>query len=175
MFVSSGYRFVAAVDAKTGATLWKTMTKLPFHTAPTVVNGRVIVTSVNDDIETFDAATGAPGWNYQALIEPATILSASSPAVVDGTVIAAFSSGELTAVQAANGNQIWSGSLTRISRTSALSEIRDIAGRPIVSKGVVYSGSHSGVAAAVDLRTGEPKWQLPIVTIAPPWVSGDVV
>ena len=175
VFVSSGYRFVAAVDAKTGATLWKTMTKLPFHTAPTVVNGRVIVTSVNDDIETFDAATGAPGWNYQALIEPATILSASSPAVVDGTVIAAFSSGELTAVQAANGNQIWSGSLTRISRTSALSEIRDIAGRPIVSKGVVYSGSHSGVAAAVDLRTGEPKWQLPIVTIAPPWVSGDVV
>ena len=175
VFVSSGYRFVAAVDAKTGRTLWKTMTKLPFHTAPTVADGRVIVASINDDIETFDVATGAPGWTYQALIEPATILSASSPAVVEGTVIAAFSSGELTAVQAANGNQIWSGSLTRISRTSALSEIRDIAGRPIVSKGVVYAGSHSGVAAAIDLRTGDPKWQLPIVTIAPPWVSGDAV
>lgn len=175
LFVSSGYRFVAAVDAKTGQTLWKTMAKLPFHTAPTVSGGRVIVTSINDDIETFDVATGAPGWTYQALIEPATILSATSPAVVDGTVIASFSSGELTAVQAANGNQIWSGSLTRISRTSALSEIRDIAGRPIVSKGVVYAGSHSGVAAAIDLRTGEPKWQLPIVTMAPAWVSGDVV
>jgi outer membrane protein assembly factor BamB len=175
IFISSGYRFVAAIDAKTGKTLWKTITKLPFHTAPTVAGGRVIVTSINDDIETFDTATGQPGWTYQALVEPASILAASSPAVVDGAVIAAFSSGELTSVQAANGNQIWTNSLTRISRTSALSEIRDVAGRPVVYKGVVYAGSHSGVATAIDLRTGESKWTLPIITIDAPWAAGDVV
>jgi outer membrane protein assembly factor BamB len=175
IFVASGYRFVAAVDAKTGRTLWKTMTKLPFHTAPTVADGRVIVSTVSDDLESFDVATGQAGWTYQALVEPATLLEASSPAVINGTVIAAFSSGELSAVQAANGNQIWTQSLTRISRTSALSEIRDIAGRPVIYKGQVFSGSHSGVVASVDLRTGEPKWQLPIITMATPWVSGDVV
>jgi outer membrane protein assembly factor BamB len=175
VYVASGYRFVAAVDAKTGRTLWKTMTKLPFHTAPTVAGGRVIVSTVSNDLESYDAATGAPGWTYQALVEPATILEASSPAVTGGTVVAAFSSGELTAVQAANGNQLWSQSLTRISRTSAISEIRDIGGRPVIYKGQVFSGSHSGIAAAVDLRTGDPKWQLPIITLATPWVSGDVV
>ena len=175
VFVSSGYRFVAAVDAKTGHTLWKTLTKLPFHAAPTVTDGRVVVSTVSDDLESFDAATGAPGWTYQALVEPATILEASSPAATNGTVVNAFSSGEVIAVQAANGNQIWTQSLTRISRTSALSEIRDIGGRPVIYKGQVFSGSHSGVAASIDLRTGDAKWQLPIITMATPWVSGDVV
>ena len=90
-------------------------------------------------------------------------------------VITSYASGELVALQAANGNEIWSGSLTRIARTSALSEIRDIAGRPVVYKGSVYAGGHSGVAAAVDQRTGDAKWQLPIVTMATPWAAGDVV
>jgi outer membrane protein assembly factor BamB len=151
------------------------MTKLPFHNAPTVADGRVIVAAISNDLESFDAATGTPGWTYQALVEPATILEASSPAVTEGTVITAFSSGELTANQAANGNQVWTQSLTRISRTSALSEIRDVGGRPVIFKGQVFAGGHSGIAASVDLRTGEPKWQLPIVTMATPWVSGDVV
>jgi outer membrane protein assembly factor BamB len=35
--------------------------------------------------------------------------------------------------------------------------------------------SHSGVFAATDLRTGAPRWTLPIAGITTPWVAGDVV
>ena len=65
--------------------------------------------------------------------------------------------------------------LTETTRNNALSEIRDIAGRPAIYRGVVYSGSHSGVVGATDLRTGRRIWQLPLSTITSLWPAGDVV
>lgn len=175
VYVASGYRFVAALDAATGKELWRTPVSAPIHAAPTVSGGKVIVVSTDNELQTFDAATGRPDWTYQALIEPARILAASSPAVSNGTVVASLASGELIALQAANGNDLWAQALSRASRTNALSEIRDIPGRPVIYKGDVFAVSHSGVFAAIDLRTGAPRWSLPVVGITTPWAAGDVV
>ena len=175
LFVSSGYRFVAALDAGTGKKIWETRTDAPVHAAPTVSGGRVFVESVDDDLMTFDEATGAAGWTYQALVEPARILEATSPAIVSDEVVASFASGELVALQTSNGNGLWTSVLSKSNRNSALSEIRDIPGRPVVYKGDVYAVSHSGLFAAIDLRTGETRWTLPVTSITTPWAAGDVV
>jgi outer membrane protein assembly factor BamB len=91
-------------------------------------------------------------------------------------VVAAFSSGELVALSAANGSELWNQQLSRNSRTTALSEIRDIPGRPVVFRGDVMAGSHSGVFASVDLRTGQFRWDpLPISMLGTPWAAGDVI
>ena len=175
LYVSSGFRFVAQLDAASGAEGWRQETSTPVHSAPTVSDGRVFVTSTDNELLTFNAADGAPGWTYQALIEPARILSASSPAVSGDTVVAGFASGELVALRTTNGNDLWSEALSRASRTNALSEIRDIAGRPVIFKGDVFAVSHSGVFAATDLRTGQARWTLPVTAITTPWAAGDVV
>lgn len=175
LYVSSGYRQVLQMDARTGAIGWRTRTGEPIHGAPNVGGGRVYVVALDNTLLSFDAATGEPGWTYQALAESARILSASSPAVTTDTVVAAFGSGELVAMRAVNGNDIWNEALSRASRTSALSEIRDIPGRPVVYQGDVFAVSHSGVFAAVDLRTGQPRWTLPVVGVTTPWPAGDVV
>ena len=90
-------------------------------------------------------------------------------------MVAAFGSGELIALRAANGNDLWSEALSRASRTNALSEIRDIAGRPVIYQGDVVAVSHSGVLSSTDLRTGQTRWILPITGITTPWVAGDVI
>src|SRR5690606_16797613 len=108
--------------------------------------------------------------------EPARIMRASSPAVTGDTVIAPFSSGEIVALRASTGQAVWQQVLSRTSRTSALSEIRDIAGRPVISRGVVYAISHSGVLSAMDIRSGQPKWDpLPIAGVNAPLPVGDVI
>jgi len=176
VYVTSGFRFVAALDAGTGATLWRTDTRAPIHAAPTVSGGQLFAVSVDNELGTFDAATGRAGWRYQALVEPARILASSSPAVSGDTVVASFSSGEVIAFRTANGTELWNASLTKASRTTALSEIRDIPGRPVIFRGSVLAGSHSGAFAAIDLRTGETSWEpLNIITMSTPWAAGDVV
>jgi outer membrane protein assembly factor BamB len=175
LYVSSGYRFVAALNANTGKVIWRTATDAPVHGAPTVAAGRVFAESTDDNLMTFDAVTGKPGWAHQALVEPASILAASSPAISGEAVVSAFASGELVAMQAANGNTLWSNELSKSNRNSALSEIRDIAGRPVIYRGDVYAVSHSGVMAAIDLRTGAQRWTLPVTSVSTPWPVGDVV
>lgn len=175
VIVSSGFRFVAALDAATGRVLWRTKVDAPIHAAPTISGARAFATDVDNEIRAFDLNTGEILWSHQAIVEPARILRASSPAVEGDAVIAPFSSGELVALRAANGNPLWSDALSRTSRTSALSEIRDIPGRPAIYQGTVYAASHGGVFAAMDLRTGTRRWELPVASINTPWPAGDVV
>jgi outer membrane protein assembly factor BamB len=175
LYVTSGFRFVAALDAASGSVVWRTSVEAPIHGAPSVAAGKVYAVNIDDKLAAFDVATGQEVWNFQGLTEPARILAASSPAVTDTAVVAAFASGELVSLLPANGNDLWSQSLSRSSRNNALSEIRDIAGRPVISRDTVYAVSHSGVFAAVDLRTGGGKWVLPVSSIATPWAAGDVV
>jgi len=175
VFVSSGYRSVTALDAATGAIVWQQETDLPIHGAPTVAGNRVYVVDVDNQLMALDVNTGSQLWSYRGITEPARILRASSPAVNGDTVIAPFSSGQVVALQASNGQPVWEEVLSRTSRTNALSELRDIAGRPVISRGFVYAISQSGVLQSMDQRTGAPRWELPVAGVNAPLVVGDVV
>jgi outer membrane protein assembly factor BamB len=175
VFVTSGYRLIAALDAKTGRELWVTRTDAPLHGAPNVSDGRIFTVTLDDQLLVFDTEKGQPLWNYQAIIEPARILAASSPAIAGDTVVSGFGSGELVAQRAPNGNDLWSQALSQSNRNNALSEIRDIAGRPVIYRGDVFAASHAGLFSAIDLRTGAPRWSLPLSSQTTPWPAGDVV
>lgn len=175
VFVASGYRSMSALDAATGAVLWSVRVDSPIHGAPTVSGSRVYVVDIDNRIIAFNTANGQQDWSYSGIVEPARIMRASSPAVSGDTVIAPFSSGEVLALRAANGQPVWQQVLSRTSRTSALSELRDVAGRPVISRGFVYAVSHSGVMQAMDIRSGTPKWSLPVAGVNAPLPVGDVV
>jgi outer membrane protein assembly factor BamB len=175
IIVTSGFRFVAALNAADGKVIWKVKTESPIHAAPSVAGSRAFAVDVDNEILAFNLENGEQAWRYQAIVEPARILRASSPAIEGDAVIAPFSSGELVALRASNGNPLWTDVLSRTTRTSALSEIRDIPGRPAIYQGSVYAASHSGVFAAMDLRTGARRWELPVSSINTPWPAGDAV
>lgn len=175
LFVASGYRTMSALDQATGAVIWTVNVDVPIHGAPTVSGGRVFVVDIDNQLYAFDAATGQQDWSYRGIPEPARIMRASSPAVTGDTVIAPFSSGDIVAVRASTGQPVWQQTLSRTSRTNALSEVRDIAGRPVISRGFVYAVGHLGVLSAMDIRSGAPKWQLPVSSVNAPLPVGDVV
>lgn len=175
VFVTSGYRVMTALDATTGAVVWSQPVDVPLHGAPTVAGGRVYAIDVDNQLIAFNTSNGQQAWSYRGIPEPARVLRASSPAVTGDTVVAPFSSGEVVALRATNGQALWQEVLSRTSRTSALSEIRDIAGRPVVSRGFVYAISHSGLLSALEVRSGQPKWQLPVAGVNAPLPAGDVV
>lgn len=175
VFVSSGYRTMTAFDQSTGAMLWQTPVDVPIHGAPTVAGTKVYVVDIDNQIIAFNTQTGQVEWSYRGIVEPARIMRASSPAVTGETVIAPMSSGEVFALRASTGQPVWQQELSRSTRTSALSDIRDIAGRPVVSRGFVYAVSHAGVLASMDVRSGQPRWQVPVASVNAPLPVGDVV
>ena len=174
LYVTSGFRFVKALDAATGKEIWSKNVDTPLHSAPTPGNGLVFVTDVDNQIFAFDQATGEMTWTYQAIAEPARIMKTSSPIVADGMLYAPFSSGEIVALNI-KGEPTWDQVLAQSSRTNALSEIRDISGRPVLFNGMIFAASHAGVFQAMDAKTGDPKWHITADSINTPWVAGDVV
>jgi outer membrane protein assembly factor BamB len=175
VFVTTGYGFMVALDAASGEEVWRTEASAPFHSAPTVAGGRVYAITNDSELIAFDTSDGSVQWNHQAIAEPARILSAPSVAVANDSVIAPFASGELVALLAANGRRLWSDSVARSSSLTSLSAINDIAGRPVVQNGVVYAASHSGLIAAIDLRSGNRIWARNFASTQTPWIAGDVV
>lgn len=175
VFVSTGFGFFVALNADTGHELWRAEADAPFLSAPTVLNERVYAITNDSELIAYNVETGEVAWTHQTIAEPAHIMSAPSVALYGETVIAPFASGEITAMLAANGRQLWTDSLSRSGRLTSLSAINDIAGRPVISNGVAYAVSHSGVLAAIDIRTGQRVWARSFASTQTPLVAGDVL
>ena len=90
-------------------------------------------------------------------------------------MIAPYTSGELYALNVSDGRAAWSEMLTRSGQQTALSELDDIAGRPVVDRDMVFAISHSGVMVAINVNTGERVWSRDLGGIQTPWAAGDFV
>jgi outer membrane protein assembly factor BamB len=175
VFVTTGFGFAVALNAADGQEVWRANVGAPFHAAPTVSGTRVYAVTNDNELIALDSGTGAQLWSYQAIAESARILAASSPAVEGDSVIAPFASGELVSLLNANGRRLWSDALSRSGRLTSLSAINDIAGRPAIEGGIVYAASHSGVLAAIDMRTGQRIWARGFASTQTPWIAGDTL
>jgi outer membrane protein assembly factor BamB len=173
IYAHSGYNYFVALDAETGSEVWRTETLVPFHGAPTVADGRVFVTSDNNELIAINADDGMVLWTHPGIVETARLLTAPSPAVLGDLVVAPFASGELIALRVQNGNPIWSDSLSGSAGMTAMSEINDVAGSPVIMEDTVYAMSHSGILVAISLRTGERLWSQPAGGSHAPWVAGN--
>ncbi len=175
LFVSSGYGAMLSLDAQTGAEIWRTKTRTPLHSAPTVSGGRVYAVTDDNEIFAFDADKGEVLWTYQAIIESARMLTSPSVAVVDDVVIAPFASGEIVALRAQNGGVLWQDALSSSGKLTPLSSLNDIGAGPVIADGYVFATAQSGVLSAFDLRTGTRIWSQPAGALGYPAVAGEFI
>lgn len=175
LIIASGYGFVAAHDATTGAELWRTETEAPMTGSPTIKDGRIFVSSNNNEVLALDLETGSVLWSDQAIAETARVLGSPSPAAVEDILVAPYSSGEVIAYLASNGRRLWSEALASAGQFTPISSINDIGARPILGGGLVFAASQSGVFAAIDGRTGNRIWQQPIGTTQAPALAGEYI
>lgn len=173
LVVASGYGFMAALDAATGEERWKRAMGAPMTGAPTIREGRIFVASNNNEIFALNFDTGETEWSDQAIAESARVLGSPSPAAVEDFVIAPYSSGEIIAYRASNGRRLWTDAISQAGRFTPISEINDIGSRPVLSGGLVFASSQSGVTVAIDGRSGTRIWARPIGSTQAPALAGN--
>jgi outer membrane protein assembly factor BamB len=158
VYVSTGFGFVAALEAKTGKEIWRRAATVPFRAAPVVNGGRVFVSTQENQLLALAADDGRVLWDHRGIAESAGILGSNSVAVAGDTVVVPYTSGELFALNVRNGKSAWSDTLARSGGLTPLSALADI---------------HAGRLVAVDIRTGERVWTIDVGGTQRPWVAGD--
>jgi outer membrane protein assembly factor BamB len=172
LFVTTGFGEVFAIDPASGGILWRTEVDAPVRAAPTVLDGRVFAVARNDTAYAFDAATGQLLWRVQGAGGGAGVLGGSTAAARGPLVVVPFSSGEVLAILARNGQQIWGTAVTGGRRELVRNRINDISGDPVFDGDVVYASNQSGRTVAVDSRSGERIWTISEGSYGPAWPAG---
>lgn len=173
VFATTGTGDAVALDAATGAEIWRVGIGVPLRGAPTVADGRVLVMTDDNRLTALSAATGEQLWQVTATLEPAAILGPGAPAVELGTVVAGFSSGELFALRIENGRTVWQDQLARTGRTTALGALSAIVASPVVDRGRVFAIGHGGRMVAIELATGQRVWERSFAGVSTPVVAGE--
>lgn len=173
VYVTNGVGQVAALDAATGAEVWKVQPAGPLRGSPTIAFNSVYVMTQNNQIIALDAATGEELWNESGSQTQAGVFGVAAPAAGQGTVIAGYSSGELSAYRYENGQFLWSDALARTSISTEVGSLTDIDADPIIDNGRVYALGQGGRMAAYELVTGQRIWELNVAGISTPAIAGE--
>ena len=134
--------------------------------APVVVQNRVIVfhrIGAQEIVDALDARTGASVWRYQYATAYRDDFGfdegpRAAPVVADGIVYTFGAEGQLHAVNAANGQRVWSEDTMR--RFGVPKGFFGASGSPIVENGRVIAnvgGTKAGIVA-FDAKTGAVQW-----------------
>lgn len=176
LFVTNGSDEVLSVNPQNGEILWRKSLPAPARAAPSATGGRVFVTTLDNRLYALNVQDGATLWEYTGVSEIAGLLGAASPAAKSDIVVAAFSSGEITALRVENGSVSWSDNLANVRRFGGgLESLSDIKAVPVLHGGLVLAISFGGKIAAIDERTGMRVWQRDIGGSQMPWVAGNTV
>ena len=166
---------MAALDAATGNQVWMVKPGGPLRGAPTIANDTVYVMSQDSQLFALNAANGATRWTGAGSFELAGVFGIAAPAFAQSTVVAGFSSGELTAYRYENGQVVWQDALARTGISTTVGTLSDIDADPVIDNGRVFAIGQGGRMVAVELITGQRAWEINIAGISTPWVAGDWV
>jgi outer membrane protein assembly factor BamB len=175
VYVTTGIGDVAAINTTDGSVVWKVRPGGPLRGSPTLSNGNVYVMSQDNQLFALGEADGAVLWTDSGTLESTGVFGVAAPSAGQGSVIAGFSSGELTAYRYENGRALWGDALSRTSISTSVATLTDIDADPVIDRGRVFAIGEGGRMASYELLSGQRLWELNIGGVSTPLVVGDWV
>lgn len=175
VYATNGVGDVVALNVADGSQIWKVRPAGPLRGSPTISNGNVYVMTQDNQIYALSMADGSVQWNEAGTVGLAGIFGVAAPAAGQGTVVAGYSSGELTAYRYENGRNLWNDALARTSISTSVATLSDIDADPVIDRGRIFALGQGGRMAAYELVTGQRIWELNIAGITTPVVAGEWV
>jgi outer membrane protein assembly factor BamB len=174
VYAVNGLGDVMALDAARGTLRWRIDIVVPARSPPTVSNGRIFLTTIEDRLLALATDGGRFLWSHVAADAVTQVLGQAAPACAQGLVVAGFGSGELAAMRADSGTVVWTDGLgAGHGGGSAIADFQSIRAAPVLDRGRVYAIGMGGLAVGIDLPTGRRLWERQVTGEDSPWVAGD--
>ncbi|WP_417475067.1 PQQ-binding-like beta-propeller repeat protein [Leisingera sp.] len=173
IYVSSGFGVLTALDAATGAQIWRQELEATGSGQPRVSGGLVYLVAGDDTGWAVNTKDGRIAWQVEAAPSASNILGAPAPVVSRDLAIFAFGSGDLIATFRRGGLRRWTASVAGQRTGRTLSRITDVTGAPVISGKRLYVGNNSGRTVAIDLDTGDRLWTAREGASGTAWPAGD--
>ena len=173
VYATNGAGQVKAKKADTGERIWKVKPAGPLRGSPTIAFGQVYVMTQDNQIIALDARNGENVWEESGSATQSGVFGVAAPSAGQGTVVAGYSSGELSAYRYENGRILWADALARTNISTQVSSLTDIDADPIIDSGRVYALGQGGRMAAYELVTGQRIWELNLAGISTPAIAGE--
>jgi outer membrane protein assembly factor BamB len=173
LYAATGRADVLALEAATGKLRWRVRLPAGARSAPTVLDGRLFIPTLDDRLVALSTKDGSTIWSYQAPSTSTSVLGLPAPASADAIVVAGFATGDLQAVRATSGTVLWADSLAAARGRSSLADLSTIRAMPLIRDGRLYAIGLGGLMLAIDLRTGRRLWEREVASGNTPWLAGD--
>jgi outer membrane protein assembly factor BamB len=175
VYATTGFGDLVALDAATGAVLWRQGFGAGVGGAPTVAGGLVYAVARDASAWAVRADDGKVAWQLAGTPASAGVTGVSAPAVNDRIVVFPFPSGEFMATLRQRGFTLWQSAVAgkRIGR--AYTAVTDLTGDPVIIGDTVYAGSAAGRVVAVTAAKGERIWTANEGAAGPVQVAGGAV
>ncbi len=171
LYAANGLASLVALDAAKGSLRWRVGFGTSARSSPTVADGRLFLTTIDNRLLAFATQDGRQLWSYQAATAVTALLGQSAPAYSEGFVVAGFGSGELAAVRADSGIVVWTDSLAGARPGGTVADFSTIRGLITISNGIVYAVSVGRLMVAQDLHAGRRLWEREVASEDSPWVA----
>jgi len=145
VIVTDDQGMVYALDPQSGAPLWTSALGAPVYTGMATHAGRIYIPTTRGRIFALEAASGTILWEF-AYADSSVRMAA--PVVDSLLVVSGGSNGNLVALDAATGEEVWSWKGPDA-----------IAAAPYMNAHAVYVGTMGGTLYALDREKGTVRWQ----------------
>ena len=173
IYATTAFGEALALDAATGAVLWRKSVGSPLRAAPTVADGKMVFVSVANQVHCLSTSDGSELWQSTGVGESASVITSTSAAIEGDVAVVPTTSGDVIAFRLSDGAPLWTDTLASTDPTSSLANLNDIAARPVMDSGQVFAISHSGSFVAFNAKDGTRNWQRELSGTQTPWLSGD--
>lgn len=158
LYVTTGFGEVVALDAATGAGVWRQRLDGIAAGGPAVAAGLVYVTSRDGTATALNTTTGRVAWALPAIAGQTGASGAATPAVDGRQVIFPFATGQMISAERASGTPLWTGQVAGQRAGRGYAIVSDLAGDPVIDGSAVYAGSAAGRLAAFSAENGQAAW-----------------
>jgi len=176
-YAVTGYGEVVALDAGTGAVIWRQRLGAAASGAPLLADGRVYVAGNDGTAWAIDAGTGRVVWTAVGAgnVQGLHFDGGAAPVAAGSLVVFPFASGAMVAVETSTGQPVWTAYATGERLGRAFANSGDVTGDPVVSGGMLYAGTEAGRTGAWSLAQGAVIWDAVEGALNAPLVVGGSV